>query len=381
MNPSLEPLGSISPTLANSLQQCWLRVAYSRDPALRRLRRPTDRTALGTAAHALTEKAWKGDLSGSGTTDQDSMSAAWEQVVGQQNLRLAAAWAPAVPPAPLRWPGYALTRARLLRRLLIVVSEHTPNIAPVHAAAGHSGQLPPLPWVERRLEDGSTGLIGTPDRVEQRGEQVVVVDFKSGVHQDEMTPAQELQLLLYAHLVQIALGALPQVAVVLDGAGQEKVLQISAATVAAAVAEVTSLRDRYNAALAGATPASLAAPGPGACRGCPYRPVCRPFAEQWSEDWKVGRGVRGGLQKQSMHAGAWEIEVLAQAPLELKGSLVRVTGLVAAMPAAPGDEVAVVRTDVLGDSHVLRSRWSTLLWPMPPAPSAEAEPEGEVMIS
>lgn len=371
MNPSLEPLGIISPTLASSLQQCWLRVAYSRDPALKRLRRPTDRTALGTAAHALTEKAWKGDLSGSGTTDQESLSAAWEQVVQQQHLRLAEAWAPAVPPEPLRWPGYALTRARLLRRLLAVVSEGTAPTAPVHATAGHSGRLPPLPWVERRLEDATTGLIGKPDRVEQRGEQVVVVDFKSGVHQDEMTPAQELQLLLYAHLVQVARGALPQVAVVLDGAGQERILQIDAPAVAAAVAEVTSLRDRYNAALVGATPASLAAPGPDVCRGCPYRPVCRPFAEQWSEDWRVGRGVQGVLQKQSAHADAWEIEVLAQAPLELKGSLVRVTGLVAAMPAAPGEGVAVVRTDVLGDPHVLRSRWSSLLWPMPPAPAAE----------
>ena len=369
MNPTLEPLWDISPTLANALQQCWLRVAYSRDPALNRLRRPTDRTALGTAAHALTEKAWKGELSGSGTPDEESLGAAWDQVVEQQQQRLAAAWAPAVPPAPPHWPGYALTRARLLRRLLPVVAQATPSTPPVNAASAHSVQMPALPWVERRLKDGSTGLIGTPDRVEQRSEQVVVVDFKSGVHQEEMTPAQELQLLLYAHLVQVARGALPQVAVVLDGAGKERVLQIDPPSVAGAVAGVTALRDRYNAALVGATTASMAAPGPDVCRGCPYRPVCRPFAEHWSEDWKVGRGVWGVLQTQSTHAGAWEIEVLAQAPLELKGSLVRVTGLVAAIPAAPGDEVAVVRTDVLGDPHVLRSRWSTLLWPMPPAPA------------
>lgn len=379
MNPTFEPLWAISPTLASALQQCWLRVAYSRDPALKRLRRPTDRTALGTAAHALTEKAWKGDLSGSGTADQDSLSAAWDQVVEQQQQRLAAAWAPAVPPTPPRWPGYALTRARLLRRLLPVVAQATPSTPPVNAAAAHGVQMPSLPWVERRLKDDSTGLIGTPDRVEQRGEQVVVVDFKSGVHQGEMTPGQGLQLLLYAHLVQVARGTLPQVAVVLDGDGKERTLQVAPSSVAEAVAEVTALRDRYNGALMGATSASMAAPGPDVCRGCPYRPVCRPFAEHWSEDWKVGRGVQGLLQKQGPHAGTWEIEVLAQAPVELKGSIVRVTGLVAAMPAVAGDEVAVVRTDVLGDPHVLRSRWSTLLWPVPPAPAAEVE--DQAMIS
>ena len=378
MKPAFDQIGDLSPTLASSLQQCWLRVAYSRDPAWKRLRRPTDRTSLGTAAHALTEKAWRGELSRSTTaTDEESLNAGWDQVIAQQHARLAAAWAPAVPPEPLRWPGYALTRARLLRRLLPAVAQRTAPTARAHAVPGGPDHLPSLPWVERRLKDVRTGLVGTPDRVEQRGDDVVVVDFKSGVHQADVTAAQALQLLLYAHLVQVARGALPQFAVVLDGAGKEQALSTLAPAVAEAVAGVTASRDRYNAALVGATPASMASPGPDVCRGCPYRAVCEPFAESWSEDWKVGRGVWGVLQKQSQHAGTWEVEVLARGPVELKASLVRVTGLVAALPAAPGDEVAVVRTDVLGDPHVLRSRWSTLLWPMPPAPSAEGEPAAE----
>jgi hypothetical protein len=135
--------------------------------------------------------------------------------------------------------------------------------------------------------------------------------------------------------------------------------------VAAAVMSVVSQRHRYNVALQSATVESLATPGPDVCRGCPYRSVCPPFLAAWSEDWKVGRGVWGTLRTQRQHGGAWEIVVSAEGPVELKGLAVRVIGLVAPLPAAQGQAVAAIRTDVLGSPQVLRARWSTLFWPLP----------------
>jgi hypothetical protein len=368
--PAFLEVDEVSPTLASSLRQCWLRVAYQRDPQAKHLRRPTERTALGTAAHALTERAWRGGYKASSSVPVDEwLRTTWDEVVEEQRTRLARAWAPASPPQPAQWPGFALTRARLLSRLRQVAVDHSGGGA--HGASPPAAPRPsvvaPLPWVERSLRDDERRLHGTPDRVERRSDQIVVVDFKSGVHQGEMTDPQRLQLLLYAHLVQVAGLPLPSRGIVLDGAGREQELVVHPDDVAAAVVSVASQRDLYNAALPSATVESLAAPGPDACRGCPYRSVCLPFLGAWSDDWRVGRGAWGALRSQHQHGGLWEIEVSAEGPVEVKGLSVRITGLPAPLPAQEGDVVAAVRTDVLGSPQVLRARWSTLLWPLPRA--------------
>lgn len=363
--PAFVELQGLSPTLASSLGQCWLRVAYSRDPEFKDLRRPTERTALGSAAHALTEKAWRGGYDpGAGSSVEEWLRSAWDQAVEEQHARLKKAWAPAAPPDPADWPGFALTRARLLRRLRAVATEQARQAGGSTVPNRHVAHTPPsLPWVERRLADPTLDLVGTPDRVEQRGQDIVVVDLKSGVHQGDVTEQQRLQLLLYAHLVSVAGLELPRYSVILDGAGTEREVKVDEPSVAAAVSGVTRARNRYNAAVPDATPESMASPAPDTCRGCSYRPVCLPFLRRWSEDWKVGRGVWGALQEQSQHSGSWEIKVLASGPAELKGLAVRVTGLVNRLDAEVGADVAVVRTDVIGSPQVLRARWSTLLWP------------------
>ncbi len=365
-SPAFVELGEVSPTAATALSQCFLKVAYSRDPRFRPLLRLTERTALGVAAHRLTERCWRGEYdAGCGVPVDVWLRAAWQTVVADLHESLRTAWRPAEPPPPREWPGYALTRARLLARLVPVALQHARTPRPARTAGrAVSEGTPPLPWVERRLKDESRRLVGAPDLVEDRNGSVVLVDLKSGTAQNTVSEAQRRQLLLYAHLVRESGLPLPRRAVVLDAAGREEEVAVTPADVAASVEEVMRLRAAYNASLRTATAEGLAAPGPDACRGCPYRAACGPFLSAWTEEWNVGRGVWGTLRGQTKHRSGYEAEVLAKGPIEVRGQTVRLLGLVAPLAADLGEDVAAVRTDVLGGPSAQRTRWSTLLWPL-----------------
>lgn len=378
-SPTFVKLDEVSPTAAIALSQCFLKVAYSRDPHYRPLRRLTERTALGVAAHRLTERCWAGEYdAGCGVPVEVWLRTAWQSVVADLHESLRAAWHPAEPPPPSEWPGYALTRARLLTRLAPVALQHARTPRPARSAGSAvSTGTPPLPWVERRLKDESRRLIGTPDLVEERDGSIVVVDLKSGTAQNKVSDAQRRQLLLYAHLIRQSGLPLPRRAVVLDAAGREDEVVVTPADVAAAVEELMRLRSVYNASLRTATAERLAAPGPEACRGCPYRAVCGPFLAAWTEEWNVGRGVWGTLHGQTKHRSGYEAVVLAKGPIEVRGQTVRLLGLVVPLPADVGEDVAAVRTDVLGSSSAQRTRWSTLLWPLLDAGLQQVSSQGQ----
>lgn len=365
-SPAFVELAEVSPTAAMALSQCFLKVAYSRDPHYRPLRRLTHRTALGIAAHRLTERCNRGEYDADCGVPVDVwLRAAWQSVVADLHELLREDWHPADPPPPRAWPGYALTRACLLTRLAPVALKQARPGRPARSEGRTAFEgTPPLPWVERRLKDESRGLVGRPDLVEERNGSVVVVELKSGTGQITVSEEQRRQLLLYAHLVRTSGLPLPQRAVVLDAAGREHELIVTPAEVAAAVERLVHLRTAYNTALRGATARELAAPGPDACCRCPYRAACGPFLASWSEEWNVGRGVWGTLLGQTKYRSGYEAKVLAKGPIELRGQTVRLLGLVAPLSAEVGEDVAAVRTDVLGGPAVQLTRWSTLLWPL-----------------
>jgi ribosomal protein S28E/S33 len=279
---------ALSPSAINTLLLCPRQLAYARDPDTKGWRRPTPRTALGIVAHALTEAAATEDLADQSADRAAWLEARWELLVAEQADRLAAAWPGREVPPPRAWPGYAITKVRLVRHLTKSPpgkaskdhqrSDHTPAGPRATAAAF----VPPLPWVERTLH--SDHLFGTPDLVEEVDGKLRVVDLKAGVHQRETTRAQRRQLLLYAGLVQSALGRLPELCVIVDARGVETEFGVAQSDVDEALIEAESARAAFNGGV-GVPEGPPARPSSENCRWCDYRVVCADYWRRRESGW------------------------------------------------------------------------------------------------
>src|SRR5262245_61766559 len=169
--PAPEPsqLDRVSPSLAEDLLACQLRVAFRGDPRFAALRRPRPGAALGVVVHDLAERATRGefdDLDEPALTE--ALTEAWQEAVAEQATDLQRAWQPAEPPEPERWPGYALARVRCLRRL-------KEQLAQRRAA---SGGRTPGPHAELWVQAPDEPIGGRIDRVESSAAGTKIVDIK-----------------------------------------------------------------------------------------------------------------------------------------------------------------------------------------------------------
>ena len=271
----------ISPSALNAWETCGRKLAFQRDPATSALNKPSPRTALGVVAHGLTELAATSQPP-AGMTRRAWLEQEWEQLLAQQVQKLATAWPGRRIPPAAQWDGLVATRVRILRKLSADPEPEMTTAAQAPAAG------PGFPWIERRLEDPTTGVFGTPDRVDVRNGHLRVVDLKSGVHQAGIQHGQRRQLLLYAHLVDVACGQLPAVGVIEDVSGRETSFSIESVAVTHALHEAQRAVSTFNDAIAsGEVPAQ---PEETACRFCPFRSVCWPY---WTSDARSDRDVRG----------------------------------------------------------------------------------------
>jgi hypothetical protein len=368
--PTRQAIERFSPTLVEALLTCPLKAAFSQDPTFRRLRRPTPGALLGQAAHRLTEAASSGRFDAhSGPQLRAALEEAWTMEVDTATTRLHQAWTIAPPPPARDWPGYALGRVRLLRRLTGLV-ERRQGRAAIPAARGQATVT-----VEQTLEDPTTGLHGRPDRVETLGHHTRVVDLKTGwTQQPEIRDSQRRQLLLYAYLVYRARGRWPQEIAIEDAAGRRATEPVQPeepmATVNAALQAVQAYNDAVDA---GQSPLSLATPSPEACRHCPFRVVCGPFWQATTMEWPQRPGVVGVVTATSSTVG--RLEVTAEQPAHWAGSTVTVLGISPAiLPRAVGERVGIVDTYSTGQDRELQARWDTQLerWGDTPASSPPA---------
>jgi hypothetical protein len=363
--PHPRRLTSVSPATLESLLQCGLRVAFEQDAVFRRWRRPTERSALGVVAHGLVEDTWRNPKDWKSPADAEAdLTQQWDTLIAEQAEILLASWAPARPPPPTHWPGYALTKVRLIRRLARQAvagrarRSLRPGDAPATAPAyGETGLR--LPLVEHALFDAATGLRGTPDRVEKVDGRLRVVDLKSGVHQHVVTDPQRRQLLLYAQLVKANLGRYPDELVVIDVSGREAQVAFNESAVADAVALAVRQRDRWNQAVDRAADLSvLARPAASSCGWCPFRIVCRSSWDQWQPEWHIPAAVSGVVIDTQMRPRGGELHLMQDLPTTTTGQGARVVGLSAEHLPSRGDHIVITDVDRLGTDAV-RVRWSS----------------------
>lgn len=329
---------------------CQLRVAFARDPDYRTFQRPSTYSSLGTAAHAVTEaaflqKGWPSDP----TTLRSQLEDLWEREIEQSAGALAKAWAPAEPPPPPEWPGYALTRARIIRRSMKLLST-------VRVAGPESSNLR---GVEVELRDPDSGMFGRADRIESDGESTRIVDLKTGLNQDIPTEDQERQLHLYAVLVHRRTGSWPRSIAIEDASGSQSVLPLDQSRAEETVREVGLAVDSFNSAVETDGVLAMADPSPDHCRWCPYRVICQPFWQALSSGWNQ-RSALGAATVMGTSDHGYFVELELESPIESVGHNLRVSGL--SEPVEPS-ATKVAITDWAGSPErgTVHARWSTII--------------------
>ncbi len=366
--PAPEPLSQLTPTTAWSLDQCGARVGFAHDPATRGWARPTERSALGSAVHAVHEQAQRGEADASPLSPTDWVKHAWEQAVERESARLAAAWAPAVPPPPRLWPGHNLTRVRTVRHLAQLVNERRGHpaqpvpAAPPAAPPDHAARVS-LPAVEVWFRDPARGLAGKPDRVEMRDGRLRVVDLKSGSRQSEPSEQQRFQLLFYAGLCESEIGRQPDDLVIVDASGREQRVPFTPAEVHSTREKATTLLSDWSQALQGGSIIQLASPSEETCRWCPFRVVCSPFANAHTPEWRTTLLVGEIVERidRDDHSAS---PVAPRRRDSSRVDQVRLTQFPRQYPGEPGDTVIAVDVDLLG-VDAARVRWDSRIRVIP----------------
>lgn len=352
---SLKPLTRVSPSLGASLQTCELAVAFRLDKRYAFLDTSAPASVLGTVAHELAE------LTASGRFDSiadDQLEAeldrAWLVTLAPRETDFANEHPFAPVPAPQRWPGYQQTRVRTLTLLAHEIRQRRAS------ASGSSVSASPL--LEIPLKPDGIPLHGRADRVERHGNEVDIVDLKTGwTLGDELKPAHRKQLLAYAYLWHATHNEWPTTASIqrLDGTRISFVVDPNEAE--AAAAELIAALNVFNQHIATEDIQALASPGAAACRHCSYRAVCRPFFNDINPDWDWWKvcciGTVTSVAK-NRAAGRLTVDVLAGNTSE---SAVNVINVPAASIPPLGAVISIVDAIRRRPSQDLQLTWETTL--------------------
>ena len=349
--PAPAHLEWITPSLANDLLECCYRVAWQLDSSYRTLRRPSTYSELGVVAHGVIEDAAHEMFAGDPEAARAAVERRWNERATRAEEELARAWAPAPTPPRNQWPGYHLTKARVVRR----AADRSTR------AERSSATLIP-PSVESTLSDETAKLRGRPDRVEGPHDARRIVDVKTGLRQAAPSPPQLRQLMLYGHLVETTTGDRVEEIVIEDASGKRWAKRFDRAATDSLVSDIVKTRDSYNAAARENSLAALAAPSPDGCRWCPFRVVCSPYWSALETSWGHGSALGTVRRAQSAAAGS-VLELEVSSPSDASGSAWVISGAPIEL-AVPGRVVAMADGELTGAERHLRWRWSTLTWPL-----------------
>ncbi|WP_238152801.1 RecB family exonuclease [Kribbella speibonae] len=354
--PQTPPDASVvSPSLLATWSSCRLRATFQRAPATAGLRKMGLRAAVGTVAHAMLEQRFR---------SQEAFASAWAAESERTYQKLRRVWAPAVPPRPCNWPGWALTKhqvaKRVVRDLRCELSGYSRTRERTQASltTESADRLPTLPWRERWLEDGDRKLAGRPDLVDRIDGVLTVVDYKTGAR--DLTNERRDQLLFYAALVQATLGELPVRGEMWRTDGATQGFHIASAAVDDVVRRALLVRDEMNLT-SGAQLESKANPGPDTCPYCPFRVACRPFIRAYRSDWVCGQVAVGRVAGVGRLGSQQYVDLEVLAP-RWRPKRLRVIGVPQDAPSL-GDTWAL--SDFEGVSETAFFRWNTLTWTWP----------------
>ena len=306
----LEPIGSISPSRAYSLDKCALRevlISNKKRPLL-----PISPAArLGSVAHAVLEEAAKGFIH-----DRPTFDNCWDKHLGRIESQMSSS-----PIESHLVPLIDSARAFEVKKL-------------------HTWKLVLTEFIERRQLDKSNTYVGSEVWIQSHDAKVVgridlliakngnceIIDYKTGAIVDESGSIKEeykLQMKMYAALYHESEGVWPNrlTLVGVDRKRFEVSFESSNCTqlLASFTDNIAKLNERI---LEGANEADLSSPSAETCRYCLYRPGCSNYWNQRTDSEEWPSDVAGRVVEITI-SGIGKIRVL----LENRGRKYIVRGL------------------------------------------------------
>lgn len=281
-----QALASVSPSQVTELEACHLHVALQADRHYRTWPLTGAKARIGSVCHRVLEQAVTGSVAAlPQKLWRESLEEFWRSEISKEE-RLAAAAPLSVHLGPAtRSPGYALQKARVMRKAMSLL-EWPSNI--LHAAR----------YEEERWYRAYGGrLRGRADVVRVGDGQVELADYKTGAifedSEDGGSPVLKMQyrrqLLLYAAMHHDETGEWPAMVYVVPLAGEKVGVEVLPVEAEAEAARALALLEAYNADVARAAVAEdLASPSAEACRNCGFQAICEPFWGDISPAWDWG---------------------------------------------------------------------------------------------
>lgn len=346
--PNPTKLGEVSPTLANDLLDCPYRVAWRLDGRFKYLRRPNTRSELGRIAHQVVEDIGRGLLRTASTAEETRalVEQSWEVHQAASVKVLSGHWAPSVPPRPEDWPGFFVTKTRVIRRAL--------RLSQGQGSPGTKDHTS----IERTLIDPESGLRGRPDRIETRSGNVVVVDLKTGLGQKDPSVGQRRQLLVYSFLVNRETDQWPDKVAIEDASGRRWEEPVVPDEANRMVEEIIQAKEVFNRAVESKVVRELAAPASETCRWCTYRPVCDAYWESLTTDWQHG-SVAGRLASTVAMGPHRKLTIVARSPVDSLDRTWTVTAANSPLQEESDSHLSVTVTDaqLTETPRFLRTNW------------------------
>ncbi|MGI8551950.1 MAG: PD-(D/E)XK nuclease family protein [Dehalococcoidia bacterium] len=281
-----EPLRRVSPSLAEALRLCFLRVLLGRERR-GQVAGGGPPARIGVAAHRVLAESAQGRFVGlSGVTFEQAFASSWDEAIGTEEAVMRAAGESHF--GMLRhWRSYESVRA-LVRRAAREI-----------ALPGTERQ-----FIEREFTAHGGVLYGRPDRVIWGQDGIVIEDFKTGAIYEidegedvKLKASYRRQVLLYAAMVAAELGQWPERGRIVALSGEVEELAIDRAEASDTVAQAVDLLNSFNERLRQAKdPNELGEPSEQACSSCAYQAWCEPHWSAATPEWKAYVSIEGPVE-------------------------------------------------------------------------------------
>jgi hypothetical protein len=382
----LTPIAELSFSVWSRLRACALKAAFAAEESTRVLQRGSVPAAIGSARHRLGEVVAKGLRDGRAKPSPDWIREQFDQLLSAERVRLQAEWAPAQVPLVRAWRDVALAREKVTREWSSSTGVSWPDEVDMAAAPAAGEGPPPSPdppnegetLIEVTLKDPRRQLWGRLDRLERRGDALVIVDVKSGVGRSrkDLALLHRLQMLFYAGLVEASYGEWPRLEIApLQGA--PLAIDYSPTDVHQVRQQAVADRVSYNTAI-GHGRLEVEA-DPLRCAWCPFQVVCPVLRRDWgslgsgSEDrhppYPALSLVDGVVTDVRLRDSWTDLMVEQQDPYTAPEGGVIVTRLPAGAWVRPGARLALSRLVPAGSENVIRASWNSPIWPLPSPPA------------
>jgi hypothetical protein len=365
----LHPIEATSPSLAEVMRSCFLRVGLSKISGSSSFVLGNPKSWLGVAYHDVLEKLFQADLAIE-SLDMD-VDRLWNQAIMVQHRRATGHPLDRRFGSPETWPGYHLSRASVFLRAKDLVCRHGFAIG-----LSKEKRASAFNMREQQLVACGGKLVGRPDVITDDE----IIDYKSSAitEYEEATQSEIVktafvrQLRIYGFLVKEVLARRPQRGILFPLAGSGVEIGLDPVDCEQEALEAVTLLDCYNSKFhSGAALADFASPSHQKCKWCAYKLICPPFWQSASPAWSgqlEGATIEGTVSEapRVIHDGT---AIMISLDVQRGSEVLRQVSISPLNPAvhaditeiAPGEQIRMIGLHVRQDGSLAPGQRTVLM--------------------